>query len=164
MQQVNEGLAIEWLRAQGIMAYGTSEGAKKGWDSRGRDRAQKAPAPRPGRMTHAQMVSEHKKLVKQYKNLGERIDSYSKRMSESSDVKSTAVKFLHFLKKIGDWATSYHELLNVTSVAGVAVMTAMNTHSHVLASVLGWAYAHVAVVMNSINAMVSSSGPSLAGL
>jgi len=109
-------------------------------------------------------VAEHKKLVRQYKSLGERIDSYNRRISESSEVKNTAWKFMHLLKKAGEWVTSMKDLFEVTSVAGVAVMTAMNTHTHVLASVLQWAYAHAAVVMNTIQAMSQTGAPSLAGL
>ena len=167
MVQVNQGLAMDWLRLQGLEAYGTSAGVKKAWDSRGRGRTKKALSPR--KMSNKQMVTEHKRLLTQYKTLGQRIDHLSKKMADASEVKGTAWKFLHLMKHAGEWVTAFKDLVEVTAVAGTAVYAAMNAQSHVLTSVLSWAYAHSAVVMNYLagidtNSLRSIADPAMAGL
>jgi hypothetical protein len=159
LTKLDSALNQEWLYVQGLSAYGTSEGAKKAWDTRGRGN-NKAPLKKDVRKL---VKGDAGQLVVRYKKFGKKIESLSLKLEKGEVVQSTAGKFLHFLKHVGEWIESFGNLKELAKVvadtAGV-VFVAMNTYGHVAArlhSALAWAYAQLAPVMHHVIQTASMS-------
>jgi hypothetical protein len=136
-----------------IRAYGTSEGAKKAWDTRGRGKAAVAKKP------VARTAKNRYKLIKQYKALGRQIEKIGAKLEDIHEVKSTAGKLMHFLRSLGDWIEPFVNLKDLVIAAGVAlwgIMHEVNAHATAVHSVMSWAMAHITPVIQHIHNATAS--------
>jgi hypothetical protein len=154
MTTLQDYMAIEALA---IRAYGTSEGATKAWDTRGRGRLAKVTKKKPVTRTAASRTN----LLKQYKSLGRQLEKVGAKLEDIKEVKSTAGKMMHFLKSIGEWIEPFTNLKDLVIAAGVTlwgVMHEVNAHAHGLHSVMLWVMTHIQPVVNHLNSAKASMG------
>lgn len=174
-----------------IRAYGTSEGVRKAWDSRGRGRQAKPTSRNKSRIAgpsglrilpveeqhqpftkewqqehgypteplSPQKMSEGKRLVSDYKKLGDKILNVHKKFDNAEDVKSTWGRMLHFLKDVGDWHDAWTNVRDVVLEIAAGVFLLKNiAHAETVHTGLQHAYHMLAPVMHHLSMVVSSSG------
>lgn len=142
---------------------GTSEGARKAWDTRGRGRKPRNPtlAKESGAVDLKKLQEERQKLVSRYEQLGARITRMEKKLASGDEVQNLAGKFLHFLKALGEWIEPYKNLKDLVLTAGLAVWGALHeahVHAAKLQSLLSWAHSHVAVAVHAATLGSGSAG------
>ena len=171
MVVLKDSLAVEHLN---LYAYGTYEGAKKGWDARGRGR--KAAKPKEGRLKRIEkrlegdeggdvvvgltaLRQQHARLSQAYQAIGKQIDGLERKLTHADEVRSVAGRFLHFVKGVGEWLESFHALSEgirlareVTATAALAVWAGMHEyhlHAAKLYAVLDWAHSHMSHIFQT---------------
>lgn len=167
---INAAINRENLHVNSLDAYGTSEGAKKGWDSRGRGRTKKTPHPKSwwknqagyvAEVSPTAVIAERKRLAARYKELGKILDKAGKKVEHIENVKSIGWKLMHFMKSIGDWVESFSSLKDTVMVASLAVWGVLheaNVHIAKMHAMFQWAYAHIAPVVHAATLAAVHSG------
>lgn len=159
-----------------ILAYGTSEGASKGWDTRGRGRKAKPTSSNRARIAAPQghnlrilpvetLGDKHtmgKRLINDYKKLGDVIVAKHKKLEDIEAVKSTWAKMLHFLRSLGEWHDAWGNVRDLIreSVEAIFIVGGLY-HVPTIHKALLFAYHHVAP---AVQAMATTIGASPIGL
>lgn len=141
-----------------LNAVGTADGAKKGWDTRGRGRKAVETAPKKVSSMEKSMENpergalliEHANLKKQYEAFGRQIDALGRKLENPEAVKSVAGKFLHFLKNLGDWGRAAADIRDLALTAAGVVYAAMHVSAASVHGALMWALIHVGPVFTSM--------------
>lgn len=114
---LKEELALDGFKFQhveDVLAYGTSEGTQKAWDTRGRGRnkPQSKPQLRQG-------IKPSKKIVQWAKTGYEALKSDDvtiKKIESQSGKKQIALKHAWFAKKLGDYTQSFEGLTDFVKI------------------------------------------------
>lgn len=131
-----------------LRATGTSEGAKKAWDTRGRGKNAKAKTAKPS-------AKQVKQAIGLYAALGTAIAGIHHKLEHPEEVKSVAGKFLHLLKSVGSWIEAGSALAGVHSAINAVMHSA--AASHVLVNSLMWAHQQLLPVMGHIASSMNFS-------
>lgn len=176
-----------------IQAYGTSESVKKAWDTRGRGRKAKEDAERarvkalpdsqklrilpveeadtahpPVFVGSKRMEGMPPKGLRQewkekYDAFGPKLMEMHKKLDDPAEAKTTAGKFMHFLKDIAEWHDAWGNLRDLILEVGAAVY-ASYWIAHKTGAVAGlmntlfWGHAHLAPVMHHLANIASMMG------
>lgn len=176
-----------------MQAYGTSEGVTRAWDARGRGRkareqvmrhrlaalpdseklrilpADEAKAAVPPvfvgmkKMEGLPPKQMRQEWKEKYDKFGDKLMDMHKKLDNPDEVKSTAGKFMHFLKDIAEWHDAFGNLRDLLLEAGAALYIGIKAFPYAHAGLLNtmvWAHAHIAPVAHMF---VSMSGIFSAG-
>lgn len=149
----HKALAI-MVKHMKIVAGGTSEGAKKAWDTRGRGK--KAAAKSTTKSTKPPTPKQAEQAKTLYDALGAAIVMAHHKMEKIEHTKSITGKMLHLLKSVGGWLEAGSALAGIHAVVHGALHSAI-AHGPTVMNTLGWAHQHLAPVMQHIAALAGMS-------
>lgn len=177
-----------------IMAYGTSEGVSKAWDTRGRGRKVKPTSRTKGRVGPSSSIrilpvddppfteswaKEHgypvevsdgkkasgKKLLNEYRKFGDELVKAHGKLEKIEDVQSVWARFLHFMKSLADWHDAAKNVAEfVAEVAGVVYIAGKVAHAESIHHALQTGYHAIAPVIGAMNHLLASTGVSHSGM
>jgi len=166
-----------------VMAEGTSEGAVKGWDTRGRGRKvteggtlQRYPFMKSwhyetniGKMTKAQRFKYAEELKGEYLALSTRMQHASDKLEDPKKVKSDAGRWLHFWKRVAEWHDAYantrdlaKELRDLAVSAYVVLEFGIHAKSvPMIYHAIHWGMVHALPAVANIHLWLGAMGPHL---
>jgi hypothetical protein len=128
-----------------MQSAGTSEGAKKAWDTRGRGKKAKAKS-KPD-------AKQIRKIAATYVGLGTAIAALHEKLAHPEKIQSTAGKLLHLMKEVGAWVEAGTALAGISEVLHRVVSHVAN--SPMLLDGLSWAHQHLAPVITQLMSQAS---------
>lgn len=151
-----------FLQVRELSAAGTSEGAQKGWDTRGRGKKPQQTTTKPvtTQPTKAPTKAIADKMAKIYHDVEEDKNTIQK-IHEAAGIKQIVGKHLWFAKRVGDYAQSgYGTAQLVKDAVGMLsaiVLAAQTTAAHAVHAI-GWVHQHLGPLFHHITSTLHFSG------
>lgn len=134
-----------------MKAYGTSEGARKAWDTRGRGRKAAAAKPTPKQAEQAKTL---------YEALGNVITRAHKKLDmgeHMKDADTVAKKTFHLMKTVGSWLEAGSAIAGMHELIHRAVQHSSQVGPEFW-NTLAWAHQHLAPVIQHVVSLAGIAG------